>query len=361
MTPPVRAIATTASGPDSPNLRVRGVIPADELRRHGVELDLMPLLSRTEHSAFNSGRTARRLSVVLSARRRLRGCFDNDDAGVAVVYRHADLFPSLALERAAADGRRLIYDVDDAIWFGGRRAARGHLLSVLKASRRKAKWLAGHASHVVAGNEYLADWLSDFAKRVTVVPSLVETNAVPVRAHRASDELILGWIGSPTTSPYLRPLGRPLARLAEEVSEFRVRLLTVGGTAPEIPGIATESRPWSAEAERQALAEMDIGLMPSPDNEWTRGKCAYKAIQYMASGIPVVADDVGITARVVGDGEAGAIVRGDLQWADAILELGRDSLLRQRLGSTGRERAERDYSVSRWAPTLASILRGDGG
>jgi glycosyltransferase involved in cell wall biosynthesis len=105
---------------------------------------------------------------------------------------------------------------------------------------------------------------------------------------------------------------------------------------------------------------MDIGLMPQPDTPWTRGKSTYKALQYMAAGIPVVADDVGITSETVGQDEAGFIVRSTDEWCDALLKLAADPGLRQALGRRGRSRVERDFSVVRWAPVLASILKGDG-
>ena len=115
--------------------------------------------------------------------------------------------------------------------------------------------------------------------------------------------------------------------------------------------------PWSIEAERAALSRIDVGLVPQPNTPWTRGKSAYKAIQYMASGIPVVADDVGVVSTHVGDG--GVVVSDGDGWVDALLRLARDPDLRQQVGENGRRRAERDFSVERWAPVVAAILRGD--
>jgi glycosyltransferase involved in cell wall biosynthesis len=111
---------------------------------------------------------------------------------------------------------------------------------------------------------------------------------------------------------------------------------------------------WSPAAERALLGRMDIGLMPLPDTMWARYKCAYKALQYMASGIPVIADDVGITANVV-DG-AGVVVRRDVGWREALLGLADDPALRERLGRSARERVRADFSLERWVPDLARIL-----
>jgi hypothetical protein len=98
--------------------------------------------------------------------------------------------------------------------------------------------------------------------------------------------------------------------------------------------------------------------MPQPDTPWARGKCGYKAIQYMAAGIPVVADDVGVAAEVVADG--GMVVRSDSEWLEAMLGLAHQTKLRAALGARGRRQAESGYSVERWAPRLADVLRSVG-
>ena len=307
---------------------------------------------------FRSGSLFRRTLIGRHARKRLLHRLAIDRAAPTVlIQRQIDMFPTLTLERTASEGRRLVYDVDDAIWFDWYGAG-GHPLALLKGSARKAQWLARQAAHVVVGNEILAEWIDRFAERVTVVPSVVDPARVPLRRHEAREEVVLGWIGSHGTGPYLRRLREPLRKIASRAQEHRLVLLVVGAEAPRIEGVESRSLPWSEELELTALEQMDIGLMPLPDNRWTRGKCGYKALQYMAAGIPVVADDVGITSRLVGHREAGLITRSQGEWVRGISELASDPTLRTRLGREGRSRVERDYSTSRWAPVLASILRG---
>ena len=274
------------------------------------------------------------------------------------MHRRADLLPSLSLERAAAGGRRLVYDVDDAIWLDARRDSGAHPLAALKGSARKAAWLASRADHVIAGNALLAEHLSRFSHAVSVIPSLVDTESVPVRRHADGAELVVGWIGSRSTAPFLEGVRDVLERVRATLPAGRLRLLTVGGAMDPIPGIACEAHPWSARAQADALARIDVGVMPLPDTVWNRGKCAYKALQCMAAGIPVVADDVGVAGAVVGD--AGRVVRGQPAWVEALVELLRDRALRERLGRRGHERVERDFSLARWAPVMAAVLRGEG-
>lgn len=349
----------SAQGPQSPAFRVRCLLPAPALSRLGVNVHPIPLFSSAGARAFAGASARNRLGILLRARERMRAELRTvpETIDVAFVQRQVDMLPHLALERAALRKRRLIYDVDDAIWHDSAGAG-GHALALLKGSRRKVDWLARRADHVVVGNDILAEYLAPKSRRLTVVPSLVDDEEVPIRRHDEVSRLVLGWIGSPTTAPYLERAAAGIAHLARN-SARPVCLLVVGGTPPRIPGVEVKVLPWSEATEREALVRIDIGLMPLPDTPWTRGKCAYKALQYMASGIPCVADDVGISAQVIENGNAGRIARGSTGWYDALRELSASVELRQCLGHNGRTRVATDFSVRRWAPTLAAILKGE--
>jgi glycosyltransferase involved in cell wall biosynthesis len=351
--------AISAELPWSPSLRVRTVLPAAALARHGVQVAPLLLFEEDEARRFEAGSPATKAALALGARRRLRRRIDRADAGTALVHRRADLLPSLALERAAARGGRLVYDVDDAIWLDARHGSGSgsHPLAFLKGSARKVRWLAGNADAVIAGNALLAEHLEGLGAAVTVIPSLVDTDGIAPRRHADAPELVLGWVGSRSTAPFLAAVGPALSRVAAALPGVRLRLLVVGGSADPVPGVELEAVPWSEAAQADALARMDVGLMPLPDTPWTRGKCAYKALQYMAAGVPVVADDVGIANTVVGD-TAGYVVGTPEDWADALLAVLQDPALRERLGRAGRERVQRDFSLERWAPVLADVLRG---
>lgn len=356
----IRVVAVSAQGLTTPGFRARVLLLQPELVRHGVRVDPWALFTQGEVETFSRGGLRQRVTVLLGARRRLAHRL-SDSAGahsVALIQRQADFHPSLGLERRAAAGRRLIWDVDDAIWLDASRAAGGHRLAALKGTTRKVRWLASHADCVVAANAYLADFLSRYSSRVTIVPSVVDTRAVRLRRHEDRPELVLGWIGSSTTAPYLLRLARAISRVSRELPDRSLRLLLVGGTMPSENGFAVESAPWSIEGELEALRRIDVGLMPMPDNAWTRGKSAYKALQYMSAGIPVVGDDVGVASTVVEPGKAGFVVRDEDEWVEALVTLARDAQLRTRLGGHGRQRVEKDFSVTRWAPVVAKLLRG---
>jgi glycosyltransferase involved in cell wall biosynthesis len=354
-----RVAGVAAQSPTMPGFRIRVDLLREELARHGVDVELFLLLTAEEAHEIRTGSARRRAKALLAGRRRLLDQLGEAAAGfdAALIQRQADLLPSLRAERAAADRRRLIWDVDDAIWLDTSREARLHPLAFLKGTRRKVRWLARRADQMIAGNHLLAEWIAQYSDRVTVVPSVVETRGFPVKRHADSDTVTFCWIGSPATARYLAPMRGRLARLRRAAPERLYRLLVVGGRLDPVDGIEIVQLDWSPQTERHALAEADIGLMPIPDTPWTRGKCAYKALQYMAAGLPAVADDVGVTSEVVGEG--GVVARNEAEWRTALVELARDPALRGRLGSEARRRVEEHFSVQRWAPVLARIMRGE--
>jgi glycosyltransferase involved in cell wall biosynthesis len=359
----VRVLAVGAQSLTSPGFRARVMLLRPELAQHDVNVDPAPLFTPQEAETFAEGTPLRRATTLLRARRRLQRQLCRSSPAtydVALIQRQADLLPSLGLERRVSADRRLIWDVDDAIWLDTSPDAGGHPLAMLKRTAQKVRWLASHADCVVAANAYLADSLSRHCSRVVVVPSVVETRGIEPRHHEDGGELVLGWIGSPTTSRYLARLADVISRVAGELQGRVVKLLVIGSAAPPHDGYVVESRGWSVDRELEALRQIDVGLMPMPDNAWTRGKSAYKALQYMSAGIPVVADDVGIASRVLDTQEAGYAVRSADEWVEALLALARDPGLRARLGSRGRSRVEEHFSVQSWAPVMAEILRGNG-
>jgi len=358
--PVTRLAAVASQSPDYPGFRVRVLLLCRELERLGVLVEPLPLFEVEEARRIRDGSLRDRAALVSSARKRLLRLLESREGefDTTLIQRQVDVLPSLRLERAAVNGRRLIWDVDDAIWHDTAREAGRHPLAVLKGTRRKVGWLAERADKVLAGNRILAERLGELNDNVTIVPSLVETRDVVVREHRDQDTITLGWIGSASTARYLSAARDALTQLARLRQPKSVKLLVVGGGIERVDGVEVEHLDWSVEAERKALARIDIGLMPMPDNDWTRGKCAYKALQYMAAGIPAVADDVGVAREVIGS--SGVTVAGSDEWVVALDELADDASLRSRIGIAGRRRVEEEFSVQRWAPVLASIVRGEG-
>lgn len=287
-------------------------------------------------------------------------------ADVVVVHREAVPRGNRpVLRRLRRLGIPLVYDFDDAIWLAPR-----EFVEVGEDSRSamnpgkdpgEVDALIAGADLVLAGNESLAAHAREAgARRVVVLPTPVDTGEFRPRAATPPRDLpLLGWIGSPTATYCIRDVAPALTRVAREVP---FRLLVVGASGPvEVPGVEVLRRDWALKREVEDYASLDVGLYPLPDNPWTRGKCAYKAILYGACGVPCVASPVGMNADVVRDGETGFLATTEDEWTDRLLRLLRDAVLRRRLGAAARAHVEERYSLRVLAPRMIAALRSVAG
>ncbi|GHE76999.1 hypothetical protein GCM10019059_40240 [Camelimonas fluminis] len=221
---------------------------------------------------------------------------------------------------------------------------------------RKIDRVMARSALVMAGNPYLADRAHKAgATWVEIVPTVVDADAYDTSPRREVDgRPRIGWIGSPSTwTQYMLPMLPMLSNLAERYGAA----LRVVGAGPRAEGNGIENLPWSEEGESGLIQSMDIGLMPLDDSPWSRGKCGYKIIQYMACGLPVVASPVGVNAEIVEDGVTGFLATTETEWGTAIGRLLSDPDLRHRMGMAGRRRMEEHYSLQIWGPRVASMLR----
>jgi len=210
---------------------------------------------------------------------------------------------------------------------------------------------------VMAGNPYLADHAQRAGStRVEIVPTVIDLDAYEVRAEVADkDALCVGWIGTPQT---WQALAHPVHKVLDPVlTEQSALFLAIGaGMQPETTG-TFKILPWSEDTEVSLIQSMDIGVMPLPDTPWTRGKCGYKLIQYMACGVPVVASPVGVNRDIVEHGVNGFLAESDEEWRTAVETLLNDADLRYRMGVAGRKKVEEQYSLQVWGPRVAQMLR----
>jgi len=211
--------------------------------------------------------------------------------------------------------------------------------------------IAGAAA-VTAGNHVLAGYAKQHNANTGLLPTVVDTlRYLPARTSR-NDMFTVGWIGSPSTAVYLSELIEPLSALAKQGA---VRLVVIGGKAPVIPGVMVVELPWSEESEIALINSFDVGVMPLPDDDWARGKCAFKLIQYMACAVPVIASRVGANVDVV-DAKCGFLASNAHEWLEA-LRLLRDRQDRcEQMGEAGRERIVQHYSLERNLPVLAEVI-----
>jgi glycosyltransferase involved in cell wall biosynthesis len=268
-----------------------------------------------------------------------------------VLMLYCELFPLAPawLERLLMQ-RPYVYDLDDAFYLRYREGRMRFLRGVLGG---KADALIKGAAAVTGGNRVLADYAHVLNPATSCLPTVVDTGRYIPAPRAASGRLTVGWIGSPSTAAYLSLVAEPLARIGRE---GEVRLVVIGGRAPDVPNVEVVELPWAESTEVGLINTFDVGVMPLTDDPWARGKCAFKLIQYMACGVPVIASPVGANVDVL-EGGAGLLATSPNEWADALRMLRDDLVLRADLGARGRARVEDDYSLHHHLPRLASVLR----
>lgn len=334
--------------------RYEQYLPA--LAAMGIAAELCPFFTRAGYEAAHRGSLPARLATLgrgLAARIGLiLRCPPCD-----VVLLHREALPlrwsfvEWALSRL--HGKRIVYDFDDAIWL--RPDGMGRLAFWLRTGGKFDR-LVAMADHVVAGNAYLAARARRLNPAVTVIPTVVDTAArfATVREHRPGP-VTIAWTGSSSTTAYLADFA-PVLRAVK--AERDVRFLFISDRFRPIDLPDKEEVTWSEAAEVAALARADIGIMPLPDDPWTRGKCGFKIIQYIALGLVPVASAVGANKDIVAHGKDGFLCRTETEWKQALLAAIDDVALRRRIGAAARAKAVAQYSVASQAGRLAAILAG---
>jgi glycosyltransferase involved in cell wall biosynthesis len=343
-----RVLAFAKYGPAAASTRQRLLQYLPALADAGFEVEVRALLDDDYVRALAGGPAYPRGGIVQAyARRfgelRLAPKFD-------LLWVYAELFPYLPapFERLAVkSGRPVVYDFDDAFFHE-------HEKSMLL--RDKLRPLITAAAAVCAGNEYLAAYARRWSDRVTVVPTVVDTQRYrPANSVRA-EAPVIGWIGSPSTWLFVRPM---LPLIADLCGKTGARFLAVGAgeAAARDRFDGLELRPWAEDREFADIQSMDVGIMPLSDEPWARGKCGYKLIQYMACGLPVIASPVGVNKAIVEIGVNGFLAATDEEWCKALSALIGDADLRGRLGEKGRARVVEHYSLAVHAPRVVELFR----
>lgn len=257
--------------------------------------------------------------------------------GADIVFLQRNLLPVRyfpALEWLASRlARRTVFDFDDAIFTD---------LRDQKIRYDDIPRILGFADAVVCGNRFLADFAGRYAADVSVIPTVppgVEETPRPAR----KGPVVIGWIGSAPNIPYLLLVEGALRRLAGRLA---MTLLTVSDAPLRMPaGISHEHLLWSLAAEARFFREIDVGIMPLPDDEWTRGKCAFKALEYMAHGIPAVVSPVGANRDLGPEGNGVLFASTEAAWEEKLVLLCGSPALRKEFGLRGKAEADSRYSV----------------
>lgn len=274
-------------------------------------------------------------------------------ADLVVVQRR--LLSGWQLQRVRRAARALAFDFDDAVFLRDSFARRG---PGSERRRRGFARMVQAADVVVAGNAYLRDqalhWTSP--ERVRLVPTCLNVNCYPRAVHAAgSQRTQLVWIGSGSTLRGLEQIGGWLDCLGQTITGLNLKVIC--DRSLKLAHLPCCFCPWSQATEAQELASADIGISWLPSDDWSQGKCGLKILQYMAAGLPVVANPVGVQASLVRHGETGFLVETLADWQAAIQQLIADPRLRERMGATARNLVEKDFHVTQGAAAWLELLK----
>jgi glycosyltransferase involved in cell wall biosynthesis len=345
-----------------PSSRLRSLQYIPLLMDQGIDVQVRALFPDAYLDSLYSGNAkAARYSALWHGGKRMMDLFGDEDFDVTWI--EGELFPYLPswIESALLRTRRpYVVDYDDALFH--RYDLSSNVLVRRLLGRKIDKVMAG-ASCVMVGNGYLAERASSAgAKRIEIIPTAVDVDRYSVADGDGVWRPVIGWIGSPATEQYVLDFQGLLEKVC---IDSQARLLLVGAreaATDRFVNMTPEVVAWSEDTEAEAIARMDIGIMPLRDSPWERGKCGYKIVQYMACGLPVVASSVGANVDIVRHGENGFLASNDAEWRDCLRRLIDDRSLRHRMGRLGRRCVEDAYSIKKQAPRLAALLRsaGDG-
>jgi glycosyltransferase involved in cell wall biosynthesis len=330
------------------------------LQERGITLDVRPFLdSRLFSSLYRREKMARTaLGLMASALRRFADVAQSRGADVVLVQREAMMFgPPLVEWLMSRLGKRpLVLDLDDATYVSYTSPTYGRLASSLKWFS-KTDDLIRWAKIVTCGNRLIAEYVTGKGTEARVIPTVVDTERfrpAPPKVER--EPPVLGWIGTHSTFQYLESIFPVLQELAR-THRFRLKVVGAGKQTLELPGVEIESLEWSLEREIEDFQSFDIGLYPIVADEWALGKSGFKAIQYMAVGIPFVVSPVGTCADIGEPNITHLAAMTQDEWTEALGNLLADREIRKRMGEAGRRHATAHYTVPDQADKLAAALR----
>ncbi len=328
----------------SPSQRFRFEQYLKFLEDNGYEFEYSYLIDEKDDKIFYGiGNYFGKLRILIkSIFRRLKEIRDAKKYDLVFVQRECFMLGTAWFECRMAKKTKLIYDFDDAIWLHA--VSEGNkTLSFLK-DPSKTQRIIKCAHMVFAGNAYLADFARQFNNNVKIIPTTVDTDKFQKQDYPKDDRICIGWSGSFSTIPHFESALEALKIIKNKYGN-KVYFKVIGDPKYKNSELDVQGIPWTAEDEVWQLSEIDIGLMPLPDDEWTKGKCGLKGLTYMALGIPTIMSPVGVNASIIQDAENGFLAAASNEWVEKISQLIEHPDLRTKIGQKGKETVLNGFSV----------------
>jgi glycosyltransferase involved in cell wall biosynthesis len=339
----------------------------EPLRERGIELEVSPFLDTEQFKELYTGgsvvgKAARMVRPVL---RRIGGVLSAYRFDLLLVQREAVIFGPGVFEwlYSRLGGLPMVLDLDDATYVHYVSPTYGRLGSFLKFFG-KADNLIKRSAVVTCGNRFIGEYVERQGTQAVVIPTVVdldEFHSCERLPDNGAQNPVIGWIGTHSTFPFLESLFPVLEQLALK-HRFILKIVGAGRAQVRLKGVEVENLNWKLDREIDDFQSLDIGLYPitvskSANSEWIKGKSGFKAVQYMAVGIPFVMSPVGVCAEMGEPGKTHYNAQSAGDWYNALDKLMSGKILRRNMGAAGRRYALLNYGLNQQADKLAGVIR----
>jgi glycosyltransferase involved in cell wall biosynthesis len=342
----------------SPGQRFRHEQYLQYLEENGFEITYSNILSIKQDKVFyGSGNVIGKIIVGLSATlKRLKDVFSANKYDYIFIYRDAFFF-GIFFEWLFKQSRaKLIFDFDDSIWLQDENPNQ----SIFQKLKNPAKTgtIISYCDHVITGNEYLKSYAQKFNSNISIIPTTIDLNEYSkIISNKTKTGICIGWSGSFSTIKHFESALEPLSMVKEKYGD-KVYFKVIGDGNYHNSQLSIQGLPWKGATEVEDLCEIDIGIMPLPDDNWSKGKCGLKGLQYMALEIPTIMSPVGVNSDIIQEGENGFLASTTEEWLEKLSLLIENEELRKKVGKAGRETVEKDFSVKANKEKWLAIFSG---
>lgn len=343
----------------APGQRFRFEQYYDYLRQNGFECELSYIISEEDDKKlYRKGHYWEKFQIHRrSVKKRRADARRANDFDIIFIFREALVTGSTRFEKLFRKSKaKLVFDFDDAIWHLDVSEA-NRMFGFLKRPEKTGE-IIGLCDAVFAGNDYLAGYARKFNPNVFIVPTTIDTNEYQrVNVERNPQQVVIGWSGSLTTIKHFE-FALPFLRILKEKYGERIAIKVIGDGSYVNEALGIRGLPWKREDELKELSSFDIGIMPLPDDEWAKGKCGLKGLQYMALGIPTIMSPVGVNTEIISDGENGFLAVSTDEWVSKIEQLILSEELRKKTGAAAAKTMLEKYSVEAWKAKYVEYFTG---
>jgi len=332
----------------SPSQRFRFEQYLEFLKQNGYDYDFSFLISTEDDKVFYSpGNTFKKGTIFLKCfLKRLKDVLNANSYDIIFIQREAFMTGTVFFEKQFAKSKaKVIFDFDDSIWMQNVSDANKKFRFLKDAS--KTSKIIECSDLIFAGNQYLSDYAKPFNSNIRIVPTTIDTREYQRMSLPKEEKVCIGWSGSITTIQHFKFAVPALLKIKKKYGD-RIKIKVIGDANYKNEELDVISMNWNKQDELKELSSFDIGLMPLPDDEWAKGKCGLKGLQYMALEIPTIMSPVGVNSEIIQSGVNGFLAATDDEYVSAISTLIDDEITRKKVGAEGRRTVVEKYSVQAW-------------